>query len=169
MSIFAAALKALLDDTQIWSREDWSTVLCVEEKTIEAWVSDQQLPTPQVLRSIIRCNRDLDPPTEEPMDQWNAIVERPAEEVTPFAKEMGRSVADYMIRPTLEGFLRALAPLDPRKQEIILLGASEMVHTLLLQGPREWSPRMWEEWQKKMRKELDNPFLGPRPGEAGTA
>lgn len=155
MSIFSEVLKGLLDDTQIFSREDWATVLGVEESAIASWVQDEALPPAIVLRSIVRVVKRLDGVKEEPVRKWSAIVDLPAREVTPFWQEMGKDTGNYMVRPCIEGFLRNLAILDPKKQEIMLLGTAEMVRTMSDRGPREWSPRMWKEWGEKMKKALD--------------
>lgn len=155
MSIFSKALKGLLDDTEVFTRKDWATVLALEETEIMSWVLDKALPTPETLRSIVHVVKTLDDVKEDPLRKWTAIVERPSREVTPFWKQMGKDVANYMVKPCIEGFLRNLALLDPKKQEIMLLGTAEMVRTMAQRGPREWSPRMWKEWGERMKKALD--------------
>lgn len=154
ISPFAEALKGLLDDTKCFTREGWSTVLSTDEKTLNDWVTDQALPSPENLRSILHCIELCDDHLEEPVEKWRAIVDLRSDEITPLSQEMGKRLADHLLKPVYAGFLRSLNPLDPGTQEMILLGMSEMCHTLQTRGPREWSPRMWKEWEEKMRKAI---------------
>ena len=54
------------------------------------------------------------------LDRFWSVATRPACEVTPHAERAGRTVADYYVRPVLDGFLRSLRPLPALRQEQIL-------------------------------------------------
>src|SRR5262245_41501991 len=56
-SRFAAALRALLDETGIFTREEWSDVLGVSTAALSQWVNDSTIPRATSLRSLLDAVR----------------------------------------------------------------------------------------------------------------
>ncbi len=52
-SIFAVALKALLDETNLFDRREWAQFLNVSESAISQWVGDKTIPRADLLYMII--------------------------------------------------------------------------------------------------------------------
>jgi hypothetical protein len=51
-SLFAEALKGLIDHTKLFSRREWATFLGVKEATISEWLSEESIPRASHLNLI---------------------------------------------------------------------------------------------------------------------
>lgn len=136
MSRFAQALKGLLDDTKLFTRDEWADILTVDEAEIEEWVEDRKLPHHSALRSLVSCAKEHDRISDEPFLQWDDMARLPFSQVSPLWKERG-TVRHYMVQPAIEGFLRSLRCLDPDDQEAVLLSAAQRCHKIILAKTKE--------------------------------
>jgi transcriptional regulator with XRE-family HTH domain len=123
---FANALRALLDESQVFTRAQWAEFLGVTEPAISQWVNDDTLPRADNLRMIIDVLQESDEVNPELLQRFRTMASRPAHEVSPHGDRLGRSVAHYLLKPLLEGFLRNLNSIEPDKQERVLLGAMDL-------------------------------------------
>lgn len=124
LSAFAQILNRLIDQTGVFTRSGWATFLNVSEAAISQWLHDKTLPRPETLRMIRGALYDTDGVPHETLEEFERLLQHPAEDVTPHAERMGRSVGDYLIRPLREAFLRCLSTLPPAQQEIVLQNAT---------------------------------------------
>ena len=125
-SEFARLLRQLLDETDIFNRQEWAEFLDVSESAISQWLHDQTLPRPDTLRQIVGVVRSSSGVPESILKSLEEGASRPAEEVSPHGKRMGESLGAYLISPLLKGFLRSLGRLGVQVQEKLLLRFSQM-------------------------------------------
>ena len=121
MSQFAAALKRILDDTEIFSREDWSEILGVPASMIQMWVDDKNLPRASHLGMILTTLEISAGIPEEPLEEFKAMASLRATEVSPFGVRMLPTVMEYINRPIFGDLARKLGPLSVKEQEELLL------------------------------------------------
>lgn len=130
MSIFAEALRALLDDYQT-TRAEWAEILNIDEEAIDHWITDQAMPKAEVLRGLmaVLINDSRVPRTV--IDDFKALFSRPVEEVTSFdyrvkLPRIGPTIGHYIVSPIRQAFLRTLDTLTPELQEQVLFKAAEL-------------------------------------------
>lgn len=125
VSLFASALRNLLDDARLYSRSSWAEILDVSEAAVSQWVNDKTLPRPETLRSIRRIAGESDGVDKGILNTFDQVVSLPALEASPVAKRLNGSLAHYMLTPLIEGFLRSLRSLSAEAQEEVLYSAAE--------------------------------------------
>lgn len=132
MSKFSEWLVAMLDGTGLFTREEWKTVLGLSHVgIIECWVQEFSLPSPSVLRSLLRIV--LDTRSEDVLRAFAEIELLPFSEISRFTRAQwcGTSnLAEYLTIPVLEGLRRAMAGLRMEQLEQILDVAAETAHSI---------------------------------------
>ena len=124
---FALSVARLLDETGMFTREEWSELLGVPRAEIARWVDGAAIPRAEDLRSIVRVLESSDHVPREVLEEFYSVAGLPASEAIPeHSERVGRTIRDYMVEPLRDGFLRTLGTLDPVAQEKILTTASEM-------------------------------------------
>jgi hypothetical protein len=119
-SPFAGALKSLFDETEFFSsRTEWSQFLSVSDQVLEDWVSDRALPEVSRLNMALdllrtRCRK------KEPLEQFEALLERPAADISPFGAFMAPTLAAYLKRRSLAEFGKSLRYLSPDQAQCVL-------------------------------------------------
>lgn len=119
-SKFALALRALLDETGYFSRDDWSSVLGVSEAAISQWVTDRTLPRADLLRQILDILRHVESVPRGLLTRFDEVAGRSAVEVSPLGQRMMPSVAEYMSRSNLASLGRELRKLPIAQQRATL-------------------------------------------------
>jgi hypothetical protein len=134
---FVTVLRHALDDSGLFDRAGWSTVLGVREAEIEAWLRETVFPRASTLRRIIRT---LEEGAPESFVEFQGIMGRSLLEIAPhvFAgascevrleqvvAPFDRTLAHYVAFPIRAAFLELLDTLDPRSQEEVLMVASAL-------------------------------------------
>ncbi len=96
-SKFAVALKALLDDTDFFTRDEWTDYCVVSDKIINQWLADDSLPTPRRLRMIVRALEERGgPKTIEPLAQFNELRSCPAKDISPIMGYAAANLESYL-------------------------------------------------------------------------
>jgi hypothetical protein len=131
-SLLAQALTDAIASTG-YSREDWTFILDVSESAISQWLSDTTLPRPEMLRMIVDTLRESASVSPEILTGFDALMHRPAVEISPHGTRMGGSLAKYLTRPLREGLLRELDALPDERQEEVLAAASRLCHDAMRQ------------------------------------
>ena len=116
-SLFAQALRGLLDDTQLFSRKDWADLLGVKQAAISQWVHDITIPRPDHLYVIFDTLKSSDLQDEERLTIFREISNRPSISVSPRGKRMLPTIWEYMTRPAFSELADRLAKLPPAEQE----------------------------------------------------
>jgi len=119
-SEFARALAALLDDTNVMTRDRWAEQLEVTTQAISQWVNDATVPRPEKLRLILGYFREASDQRAMLRDSFVKMATKPASEVSPNAERFGASVSEYMLAPLYRGFRRRYEPLTPVAKETVL-------------------------------------------------
>lgn len=119
ISPFASALKVLLDETGIFDRAEWSSLLGVSQGAISQWVNDKTIPRPEILDMIYDTLVVSDIEISH-LKGFNDMSKRPANEVSPNGVRMLPTVWEYMTRPSFGDLSRKLAKLSPGAQEELL-------------------------------------------------
>jgi hypothetical protein len=125
-SPFAEALRAALDQSGTFSRQEWAEVLQVSKPAISQWVNDHTLPEPENLRSIVEVVKSADGTPPEVVERLEAALQAPAAQVSPHGLRAGRSFADYAARPLFSAFTRMWNGLTPAVKEAVLAQAVEL-------------------------------------------
>lgn len=125
ISPFAETLRVWLDVSHIHSRKEWAAFFGVSQQTIDAWVMEQELPSPSQLNMLYtfieRCGL--------PEQQKKSLIElfdimaktMPSVDASPkFGKRMLPTVWEYMKRPLFSELSNKLAKLTPSEQEELL-------------------------------------------------
>src|SRR3712207_1433798 len=98
-SIFAAVIKALLDETNLFNRREWAEFLGVTESAISQWVGDKTIPRPDLLYMIVDVLEQSTDIPEAPLESFKDMARRVATEVSPHGRRMLPTVWAYMTRP----------------------------------------------------------------------
>ena len=124
-SKFAAVLRVLLDDTDIFTRDEWADALGVTTPALSQWVNDHTLPRASTLRSLLDIVRRYKGPSHPTLRAFDELSEHPAEDISPHGDRMRPTLGHYVVRPVLEGFQRVLKfTLQPAQQEQVLARAA---------------------------------------------
>jgi hypothetical protein len=119
MSKFSAALKGLLDDTNLFSREDWAEVLGIPSLMIEMWVQDKAVPPGNYLNMLVKTLETSLGTPEEPLEVFRSMALLRATEVSPLGMRMLPTVMEYMNRPFPET-VRKLEPLSSPRSGVLI-------------------------------------------------
>jgi transcriptional regulator with XRE-family HTH domain len=119
-SEFAIALARLLDETGYFSRSEWARFLDVSESALSQWVNDRTIPRADLLRMILDALRAAKGVPAGPLEAFEQLMRKPAEEISPLGTRMLPTVAEYLRKTTLREFGRELRKL-PTDQQIKVL------------------------------------------------
>lgn len=119
-SIFALAIKALLDETNLFNRREWAEFLGVSEPAISQWVGDKTIPRPDLLYMMVDVLEHSTDVPEAPLKAFQAMAQQAATEVSPHGKRMLPTVWAYMTRPAFSELSSTLAKLSPEEQAKLL-------------------------------------------------
>lgn len=120
-SSFAKALAELLRYPDGITYEDWADIINVSLATIEKWLADETLPPPDKLHMIVNRIRELKSVPKEALRQFYGMATRPGRRVSPHGQQLHPNVACYMLGPLRDSLTAALAAVDPRAQEELIL------------------------------------------------
>jgi len=130
MSLFTDALKGLLDDSNLFSREEWAEYLFIKvingtnnkgPHTIEEWLREESLPKPHDLSMIVLVIERSSDTNKEPLVAFNQMSALPARTVSKFGKRMLPTVFEYMHRPLFCDLANRLAKLWTIEEQEALL------------------------------------------------
>lgn len=135
-SPLARTLKALLDDTNMFKRDDWAVFLGVTPGALSQWVSDRTIPRPSTLRMLVGLLRERAGVSPKPLQDFTELLSKPSSVVSPkHANKIGRTLQDYLIRPAADGllsrFLATLHSLPPQQQEDFVQRAAKALPSLV--------------------------------------
>lgn len=109
MSLFSKMLKELLDDTVVFDRGQWASVLSVKEGVIDSWLEDECLPSPRHLLLIINVLKVASDSCKlkgeafqkrfHPLVKFEWIGTRSADILSPLGEAMLPNIVTYMFRP----------------------------------------------------------------------
>src|SRR3989338_1836053 len=122
ISLFASALGDLFDKTDFYTRKEWSRFLGVEESVLDDWVKDRAVPEGGRLWMLFDLMRVKNIP-KAPFEQFEAIAQRPAIEVSPFGAFLAPTVAAYIERSTFVALGASLRFLSREQQSRVLRGS----------------------------------------------
>lgn len=125
-SLFAGALRELLDDTGVLTREEWARTLGVTKQAISQWVNDRTIPRPDVLQGILDFFVDARGRKKDIVDRFTQLARMDSREVSPHAERLGPTVGDYLLEPLMRGFFRNFNPLPAIYKAEVLYRASEL-------------------------------------------
>jgi hypothetical protein len=124
ISDFARVLRGLLDETGVFSRDEWARVLVVSPAAISQWVNDHTIPRASLLRSILDVVKRHCGDRHPALLKFFDTARRPADAVSPHGTRMRPTVGHYLVTPVLEGFQRVLETIPPERQEQVLFRAA---------------------------------------------
>jgi len=137
ISKFATMLRAVLYETRIYGRSEWSEILDVSAFVITQWINDEALPQPHNLRSLWTTLLEDTRIKNEALEAFRSIISQPSKDVSPLGEEMGLTIAHYMIRPIRKSALTTLDTLSPHLQELALLDLAKRCRELQQAGQEE--------------------------------
>jgi len=123
VSEYARTLQSLLDDSNIFSRQDWSKIFYID---IDKWVKEEVLPRPYQLHMTYDMIENSSKADQEPLKIFKEMAQRPSTKVSEkYGKLMLPSVWDYMHRPAFCNLSSELAELDKKAQEDLFVAMNE--------------------------------------------
>ena len=99
-SLFARTLKDLMDETGLFRRPEWATLLGADEKDLDQWITDKTIPRADELFVLVDTLRWSDLKSEEPLERYDQIAFLQATEISPMGRFMLPSVAEWIMKPT---------------------------------------------------------------------
>lgn len=109
LSDFARALRALLTESELFTRSEWARVLNVSEPAISQWVNDKTVPRPDILHMLVDIVSDTNGKgSVEALKRFWAVADTPSEEVSPLGVRMAPTVNEYMKSATIAGLAKSL-------------------------------------------------------------
>ncbi len=131
MSPFAEALRRLLDETNLFNRQEWVQLLfggVVGNKEylpkkialIESWTRDEQIPGAMDLNMMWLTLEQASDVPRKPLEPFRALMKRRATEVSPLGNRMLPTVWEYMKSPASCELSSRLAKLSPKDQGKLL-------------------------------------------------
>lgn len=115
-SLFASALQQLLDDTNLFNRNDWAEIIGARTTDINKWVYDADIPEAHHLGMIIATLETSSNIPELPLKHFREIASLRSTLVSPHGKRMLPSVQQYIERPLFSEINRKLAKMTPDQQ-----------------------------------------------------
>lgn len=128
MNNFAKWLKAMLDNTRLFTRAEWAKFLEVPEGTLEGWVNGlYNPPPPEKLRSIVQVLLESDgvKGARELLTEVETLPLAHISNGTPATWKNASTLAEYLCLPLVNGLRRSMAGLTMKQQEKILFDAAE--------------------------------------------
>lgn len=109
-SIFARALQRLLDETEFYSRAEWSHFFGISEPALSQWVNDRTIPRANLLRMAIDLLETRGGVAAgEALMAFKAIMDEPAEDISPIGARFAPNLQSYLE-------VRALSDFNPIRQ-----------------------------------------------------
>lgn len=98
-SRFSVAFAGLLDDTNWFSRKEWSAFLGVSTQVIDAWEKDEIFPRPEYVRILLDLLHNSAGIPKAPLDAFQALMLEPLEEVSPCGSSLkAKNLKEYLER-----------------------------------------------------------------------
>lgn len=98
-SLFSIALAGLLDDTNWFSRKEWSAFLGVSTQVIDAWEKDELFPRPEYVRILLDLLHNSADIPKAPLDAFEALMPKPFEEISPCGPSLkAKTLKEYLER-----------------------------------------------------------------------
>jgi energy-coupling factor transporter ATP-binding protein EcfA2 len=120
-SPFAEALTGLLDNTQLFQRREWASLLGIKESAISQWLSEETIPKATNLNMVFVTVERASDADKGPLETFRQMATLPALEASPRnGKRMLPTVWEYMKRPVFDQLSSELAKLTPAEQEQLL-------------------------------------------------
>lgn len=114
-------IKHALDHTEILSRKGWADLLARSEAALSRWVSDDDLPKPRVLRTLVETVRDHDSDAARKIAaEWDLLAARPLHEVHPKPPPGVDTLTTLILQPIWSDHKLALDAVPPQEREQIL-------------------------------------------------
>ena len=135
-SPFATALRQIFESSPIYpTQAAWAEALEVRPAAASQWLSDTTLPSPDTLKSLVELLAIPNVADAEAIAEFRQILKRPREEVTPLNTPSGAAtLRHYLVKVLFDGFLRALRPLPPERQEVVLRDATRQCRATMAAG-----------------------------------
>lgn len=120
------AIAALLDDTGLFTREEWGRALNLKP---EAFDFLEGL-SPSTLLQLEEAIREDSNANQAPLEAWDALKSKPLSELTSFSQAHGmalplKTLGDYLLIPHLQAFTRVLLTVPSERRYEALLAAAE--------------------------------------------
>ena len=126
-SQFATALASLMDESDLFSRQEWADILGISDAAISQWLNDKTLPSPEFLRAIVSTvRRNSNKLPHWILTEFDKMASKSASEVSPFGARIGKSVYEYLLKPLQDGFWEVFEALPVNSRERLLPLFSEM-------------------------------------------
>lgn len=120
MSLFAEALRALLDDTNLFERHEWAKFCGASPEKLRDWLRDEALPKPSNLALIWIVLEESSGIPQEPLEKFKEMTRMPARKVSPFGVQMLPTVHQYVKRGTFDELSNILAKRSPEERAKLL-------------------------------------------------
>ena len=103
-SWFANSLRRLMDETNLFSRDEWATVVGISTDEIAQWLDDKAIPRPEHLFVIFDAVKTSDATKTrlEHFADFGRMSELSADHVSPLGSQMMPTVWAYMNQPTFK-------------------------------------------------------------------
>ena len=120
-SQLATILERLLDETELFTREQWAVYLHVTQSSLSQWIHDKTIPKAQYLVMIVDILRASIHTPLGILDDFDRIAQMPSSHISPHSARLGNMLLDYMNAERMKQFFQTLKPLPVDIQEKILL------------------------------------------------
>jgi hypothetical protein len=120
-SRFAKVLQQLLDETEFYTRREWSQFLGVSEPALSQWVNDRTVPRADLLRmavELLKARGGM--PAQKALAALEDIMDEPAGDVSPIGSRFAPDLRSYLRVRSLTEEGRSLRAL-PVAEQIALL------------------------------------------------
>ncbi|MDP1027767.1 hypothetical protein Q5H91_11120 [Sphingomonas sp. KR1UV-12] len=96
-SVFARVVRQLLDDTAFYTRVQWSQYLGISTPALSQWTNDRTVPRADLLRMVVDLLRTRGGVAAgEALVALEAIMDQPAESISPIGTRFAPSLRDYL-------------------------------------------------------------------------
>ena len=114
------SLKGLIDDTGLFKRDTWASILGTNEETIGEWLKEDALPKPSNLYMLyVIVERSTC--SQEPLKAFKEMAQKSSTRVSEeYGILMLPNVWEYMMRPESSELGSQLTRLDKRGREQLL-------------------------------------------------
>lgn len=121
-SQFAVSLERLLDQTGLFTRDEWAQFLRISAPAISQWVNDHTIPEPDRLNMILSVLRESDDVPKEILVEFDQLALRPSVEISPHGERLDATLKEYMLQPLFQGFMRmySCVPIDLKEEALYL-------------------------------------------------
>lgn len=135
-SQLATILERLLDETKLFTRQEWARYLHVTQSTLSQWTHDKTIPMAKHLVMIVDTLRASIHTPMGILEDFYKIVQMPSSHISPHGARLGDNVLAYMNEERRKDFLQTLKQLPVEIQERIILESIAYISKMRSQG---WS------------------------------